>query len=275
MQVVSIPSNISYFNIYVLSGYASSKSLILTNNTSSVIEVLQAPSPPLATSDAFPLYIGQTILIEGNGDPIWVKGSTGPLIVQDYTDTIIPFNGIDPRVYAGTQALTTQSFVEANCKNGVQYELATYDPAFLVGTNRDFILLTGAKSVLIKGRMFSFTGDEISTTIYKNPTYTGGTSVPYFNLSDINPVTGLATLLGTPTVTSVGTAISPTYRLLGSLPQGARAVSTTEAEGGVPELERVLAPNSVYLFRTTNTGTVTSTFSSKNTWYEGDLSVTA
>lgn len=274
MQVVSIPSNTSYFNLYTLSGYASTKSLILTNNTSSVITVVQASTPPLATSDAFPLYIGQTILVQGNTDPIWVKGGSGPLVVQDYSDTIVPFNSIDPRVYAGTQALTTQSFVEANCKNGVQYELATYETAFLVGTNRDFILLTGAKPILIKGRLFSFTGDEISTTIYKNPTYTGGTPVPYFNLSDIAPVTGLATLLGTSTVTNVGTAISPTYRLLGNLPQTGQAVSVTEAEGGVPELERVLAANSVYLFRTTNTGTVTSKFSSKNTWYEGALSVT-
>lgn len=275
MQVVSIPSNTSYFNIYVLSGYASTKSLILTNNTSSVILVTQASTPPLATTDAFPLYIGQTILVQGNTDPIWVKGGSGPLVVQDYSDTIVPFNSIDPRVYAGTQALTTQSFVEANCKNGVQYELATYDANFIVGANRDFILLTGAKPILIKGRMFSFTGDEISTTVYRNPTYTGGTPVTYYNLSTTTPVAGLATILGTPTVSNVGTQISPTYRLLGSLPQGGQAVSVTEAEGGVPELERVLAANSVFLFRTTNTGTVTSKFSSKNTWFEGDLSVTA
>ena len=45
-------------------------------------------------------------------------------------------------------------------------------------------------------------------------------------------------------------------------------------QASVPELERVLAANSVFLFRTTNTGTVTSKFSSKNTWFEGDLSVT-
>src|SRR5690606_16137957 len=137
---------------------------------------------------------------------------------------------IAPRVYAGTQAFTTQSFIEANCKNGVQYELATYDTAFLVGANRDFILRTGAKPVLIKSRVFSFIGDELSATVYQNPTYTGGVSVPYYNLSTINPVPGLATLLGTPTVTNVGTQISPTYRLLGSLPQGGQAVSVTEAE---------------------------------------------
>lgn len=274
MQVVSIPSTTSYFNIYTLSGFASTKSLILTNNTSSPVLVLQASVPPLASTDAFPLYIGQTILIQGNTDPIWVKGGSGPLVVQDYTDTIVPFNSIDPRVYAGTQALTTQSFIEANCKNGVQYELGTYDAAFLVGTSREFILITGAKPILVKARLFSFTGDEISTTLYQNPTYTGGTAVPYYNLSTINPVPGLATILGTPTVSNPGTQISPTYRLLGNLPQTGQAVQTTDASGGTPELERVLAANSVFLFRTTNTGTVTSKFSSKNTWYEGALSVT-
>lgn len=274
MQVVSIPSESSYYNLYTLASLAGTKSLLVTNNTSSPILIRQAISLPLVDTDSFPLYVGQTVLIQGNEIPIWVKGGSGPIVVQDYTDTIIPLNGIDPRVYAGTQAFTTQSFIEANCKNGVQYELATYDAAFLVGSNRDFVLITGSFPILVKARLFSFTGDEISTTVYQNPTYTGGTSVPYYNLSTINPVVGSAVILGTPTVTSVGTQISPTYRLLGNLPQIGQAVQTTDASGGAPELERVLAANSVYLFRTTNTGTVTSKFSSKNTWYEGDLSVT-
>lgn len=274
MQVVSIPTEDSYYNLYTLASLAGTKSLLITNNSSSPIHVIQAISLPLVDTDSFPLYVGKTILIQGNEVPIWVKGSTGPIVVQDYTDTIIPFSGIDPRVYAGTQAFTTQSFIEANCKNGVQYELGTYDAAFLVGSNRDFVVVTGSLPILVKARLFSFTGDEISTTVYQNPVYTGGTPTPYFNLSTINPVPGLATILAAPTVTSVGTQRSPTYRLLGNLPQGGQAVQTTDASGGAPELERVLAPNSTFLFRTTNTGTVTSKFSSKNTWYEGDLSVT-
>ena len=274
MQVVSIPTESSYYNLYTLASLAGNKSLLVTNNTSSPILIRQSTSLPLVDTDSFPVYIGQTVLIQGNTIPIWVKGRSGPVVVQDYTDTIIPFNGIDPRVYAGTQAVTTQSFIEANCKNGVQYELATYDAAFLVGSNRDFILVTGSKPVLVKARLFSFTGDEVSTTVYRNPIYSGGTLVPYYNLSTINPVTGLATILGAPTVTAIGTQISPTYRLLGNLPQTGQAVQTTDASGGAQQLERVLAANSTFLFRTTNTGTVTSKFSSKNTWYEGDLSVT-
>ena len=273
MQVVSIPSTASYFNLYTLSGFASTKSLILTNNTSSVITVTQASSPPLATTDAFPLYVGQTILIQGNTDIIWVKGASGPLVVQDYTDTIVPFNSIDPRVYAGTQALTTQSFIEANCKNGVQYELATYEPNFLTGTTRDFIVITGDKPVLVKNRLYSFTGDVLTTAIYKNPVYTGGTSVPYYNLSDINPVVGQAVLLAGVTVTSVGVQISPTYTLLGEVLQGGNAVGHTDAESGTEGLERALAPNTTYLYRTSNIG-ITCKIATKSTWYEGLLSVT-
>lgn len=275
MKVVRLVTNNQFYNLNALSTYPAGTALVITNSASSTIFLVQSETQPTITAEAFPVYAGKSTLIASSDTPIWAMGSVGPIVIQT-TDTLIcPSEMLSPRVLVGLEALTTQSFIEANCKNGVQYELATYDTAFLVGANREFILITGSKPLLVKSRVFSFTGDEISTVVYKNPTYTGGTPVPYYNLSDINPTPGEAVLLGTPTVSNAGTQISPIYRLLGSLPQGGQAVSVTEAEGSVPDLERVLAPNTTYLFRTTNTGTVTSKFSSKNTWYEGHLSSVA
>lgn len=272
MKIVSLPSSTQFHNLNTLSGYAPSSALVVTNNTSDPVFVVQSATQPLATADAFPLFIGKSLLFVGNDDPVWVMGDSGPIVVQTMDGLICPGEMLNPRVMVGLEAITTQSFTEANCKNGVQYELATYDAAFTAGTNRDFIILTGDNPVLIKERLFTFTGDEISATVYRNPTYTGGTPVPYFNSSTINPIAGAAVILGAPTVTAVGTQVSPTYRLLGNLPQTGQAVLTTDAAGSSPGLERVLAPNSVFLFRTTNSGSVTSKFSSKNTWYEGHLS---
>lgn len=95
MQVVSIPSEITYSNLYTLSGFASGTSLIVTNNTSTPAFLVQAVSPPLASSDQYPLLTGQTVLVHATSDPIWIRGGTGPVLVQKVTETITPFTGVD------------------------------------------------------------------------------------------------------------------------------------------------------------------------------------
>lgn len=278
MQVINLTGYESWSNLYTLSGYLSKQSLVLTNNTPSVIFVAQqtlAPSTLSTLANTLSVASSDSVLIQGNSTPVWVSGPVGPVIVQEATNLITPFDGIDPRVYVGTQAFTTQSFTEANCKNGVQYELTTFNPTFAASATTDFILTTGSKPVLIKNRQFTFTGAQLQTTIYKNPTYTGGVVVPYYNLSDVNPVTGTVVIRGTPTVTAVGTQVAPTFTLLGNIPQTGQAVTTTSAENSLRGLERVLAPNTTYLFRTTNTSAATMLITSQATWYEGGLSSTA
>lgn len=272
-QIITIPSSTAYSDLYVLAGIANTRSLMITNNTSDPIFVNQSTLSPPNESQAFVIYENQTVLIQATGKALWVRGNTGPVIVQTFTDTIIPVSGIDPRVYSGDQAFTVQSFTEANCKNGTQYELSTYDAAFAAGTNRDFIVITGNKPILIKNRFFQFTGSQITTNIYKNPIYTGGTPVTYYNLSDRNPVLGTVQILSTPTVTNTGTQISPTTVILGNIPQTGQAIVASNAENSVSGLERVLNSNSVYLFRVTNSSANSMFYSTRTTWYEGGLSV--
>lgn len=95
MQVVSIPSPFTYTNLYTLSGFDAGTSLIVTNNTSTPIFLVQASSPPLANSDQYPLLSGQTVLVHANADPIWVRGGTGPVLVQTMMETITPFQSVD------------------------------------------------------------------------------------------------------------------------------------------------------------------------------------
>lgn len=95
MVVVELPSNISYSNLYTLTGFDAGSSLILTNNTSSPAFIVQALTPPLASSDQYPLLSGQTVLVHSTNDPIWIRGGTGPFLVQKVTETITPFTGVD------------------------------------------------------------------------------------------------------------------------------------------------------------------------------------
>lgn len=278
MQVISLTGYDNWLNIYTLSGYLPRQSLVVTNNSTSTVYIAQqtlAPELPSSNARTISILPGNSILIQGNSVPVWVSGGPGPIVVQDYANTITPFEGIDPRVYVGTQAFTTQSFTEANCKNGVQYEVSTFNATFAAGATTDFILTTGSAPILIKNRQFTFSGSQLTTTIYKNPTYSGGVVIPYYNLSDINPVAGTVTIRATPTVTSTGVQIAPLSVLLGNVPQGGQAVITTSAENSLSGLERVLAPNTSYLFRTINTSAAPMLISSKSTWYEGSLSSTS
>lgn len=95
MQVVSIPSNLTYTNLYTLSGFDAGTSLIITNNTSTTAFLVQASVPPLASSDQYPLQSGQTVLVHATDDVVWIRGGTGPVLVQSVTETITPFTGVD------------------------------------------------------------------------------------------------------------------------------------------------------------------------------------
>lgn len=273
MVIIEAPTSTLYYNVYSLASLPVGSSIVITNNTSDVLYVNQTASQPSASSDQYPVPCGKTVAINGNGINVWIRATKGPIIIQTYDSVINNSEMIDPRVYVGTQAFTVQSFVEANCKNGVQYQLATYNPSFTAGSTTDFIVTTGSKPVLIKNRHFQFDGSLITTTVYKNPTFTGGTIVPYYNMSDINPVAGLAVIRALPTVTVAGTQISPTVTLIGSVPQGGQELTTTNAESDIQGLERVLSPNTNYLFRTINAGT-TCRVSTISSWFEGTLSST-
>lgn len=95
MQIVSIPSRDVYTNLYDLSGFPDGTSLIVTNGASDPLFIIQAETIPTASSDAFPVVSGKSTLVHANEFPIWIRGGTGPVIVQTLLETIVPFTGVD------------------------------------------------------------------------------------------------------------------------------------------------------------------------------------
>ena len=95
MVVVNIPSNVTYSNLYTLSGFAAGLSLIVTNSSTRPVFLTQSATIPAASSDQYPLMPGQTTLVHSNANPIWVRGSPGPVVVQSILETITPFTGVD------------------------------------------------------------------------------------------------------------------------------------------------------------------------------------
>lgn len=174
--------------------------------------------------------------------------------------------GFPAGVFEGTRALTVQSYVEANSKNGVQHEGSTILPAVpALGVN-DTIFLTGSKPVALKGRVISYSGEGVVGEIYGEPTYTGGTEAPYQNASDINPVAGESKIIVGATITDDGyLPFAPVYALGNKSNQGQG--STLSVLGS----ERLLKPNTAYLLRLASLDSSAQDISSFLTWYEGDL----
>lgn len=170
-------------------------------------------------------------------------------------------------IYEGLRAITVQSYSEANVKNGSEFESSMFFDGVSGGAATDVLFVTGSKPVSIKARQFSFNGSGVNALVYKNSVYTGGTPVDVFNLTDISPNAKTVTVLTGATVTDVGDAQGATTYYIGTTSPGASATGAFSIAG----VERILAPNTVYLLRLVSTDAQAQDMSLYWNWYEGEL----
>lgn len=132
VAVVNLPSQTEYVNLITLSGLDEDESLILRNNTSTTAFIIQAVSQPSNDAPGYPILTGETLLVHTTFTPIWIKGGTGPFIVQELTSTITPFTGVDlpESVYSSTtEALrrvkvSSEPSVAAGTLSGLTYAIS-------------------------------------------------------------------------------------------------------------------------------------------------------
>ncbi len=167
----------------------------------------------------------------------------------------------------GVQAFTVQNYIEVNSKIGVQYEASGFTASVTAGTSMYMQFITSDKPVAMKLVDVESSSDSVSYQWFKEPVTSGGTPVTVYNLNEINPVTGNVSVVQNPTVNSDGIPISPEIHIIGQVTQGNKGGGA----GGVAGLERILAPNSTYLYKITNTNGTAQDISSYFSWYEGDL----
>lgn len=169
------------------------------------------------------------------------------------------------KAFRGLRALVTQSYTEANVKNGVQFEASGYNAAVAAGGNFDVEFNTGSKPVIIKDRQIAFTGTGITVNVYETPTTSAGTAGTVYNLNRINPVAATVSFKTAPTVTGTGTQVGTTNYGIGGSGVGQTVVSAFSSQGA----ERILKPNTKYLLRITNNDAAAQKIAAYLTWYEG------
>lgn len=173
--------------------------------------------------------------------------------------------GFPDGVFTGLRATTVQGYIEANVKNGTQFEFSALVPSLAPAATVGTIMVTGAKPVIIKDRQLRFDGEQITAQVFRTPTYTGGVAQPIYNLTDISPQATTVSIVSGATITANGTEVgAPTYAI-GSTSPGASTSASYATNGS----ERVLRPNTAYLLLVTNSGTDTTKISAYITWFEG------
>lgn len=170
------------------------------------------------------------------------------------------------KVINGLRANTVQYYDEINKKRGLQWE-ASRLVTLTAGATSYSIVKTGAQTVDLKQRAFAFDGVGITASIYKSPTYTGGTpGVPYnFRTEILTPP--LTQLIVEPTVTSNGTKCGADIFAIGPLANQSKGQNLTLFPGN-----RILEPNTTYLLTFTSRDTNASQdVAARIEFYEGGL----
>ena len=174
---------------------------------------------------------------------------------------------IDPKVYNGLAAFTTQSYTEINSKNGTQYEGQVDLGSVNVSSSKGFSFTTNDSPVLVKFRQVSGEFSDITYTIYKDASVSGGNQTTYGNLNDISPVAGTVVILENPLVSDTGVLATQPKRILGD------AINKVITYGS-PQGERVLKTNTTYYVTVTNnSNNIIPKILIDLGWYEGALDI--
>lgn len=174
------------------------------------------------------------------------------------------------RVIHGDRALCMQPYDEINKKRGTQWEaarlltIASNDPA----NNAYSVILTGDKPVDLKSRVLGHTGIGVVGRIYKNPTYTGGTMDPFYNmLSSMSGAAPEAQLLVGITLTDTGTEIGAPIFSIG--PDSQQGKGHTPSEFGSNRILDEL--NTAYLLEIASIDPQSQQVTARIEIYEGGL----
>lgn len=87
-MILNLATSTSYYDVHVLTGFASGKSLVIHNETSSPIFVVVSPTLPTGDSQAVIMESGATYSFSAGTSKLWVRGSTGPIGCEVLTSAV-------------------------------------------------------------------------------------------------------------------------------------------------------------------------------------------
>lgn len=269
METVKLPAGV-WVNLNIETGITTGVQLDVVNITPTDVKLASTLIAPTVSDPHLPLLFNCKAVSDQSSLGAWAMSVPGGAIsVRKHVDEpswrLASLDIFPVGSFEGFRALTVQSYTEANSKIGVEHEGSTKYTALGASVNNTFFV-TGALPVALKGRVIGFTGDGVTAEIFTGATYTGGISAAYQNASDINPVVGLSQIIVGATLVDPGTlAFAPDHLIGNTSNQGKGST------GAIVGREKLLKPNTTYLFRITSLDAATQDIASLLTWYEGEL----
>lgn len=169
-------------------------------------------------------------------------------------------------IYSGLRAMTTQSYIEANSKNGTQHELSVFLENLAGSGVNETLVVTGSLPIVLKERKCSYTGEGAFLEICEGATYSDiGDEITIYNVNKINPVTPETKVYSGATITDDGDCVFTPEYLIGN--------NSNQGNGGQQNIvsERILNPNTVYLLKATSLDSATEAVWLFDAFYEGEL----
>lgn len=165
------------------------------------------------------------------------------------------------------RALRDGSIIQEGTRTGRLYNASRRVTGVAAGANVDSIFTVGALPVYLFQREVGRSGLGVSASIYRGPTFTGGTLDPVYSVNDLTGDGDLSTIqlrIG-PTVAAVGTQTIATSYAIGN--------TSNQGQGGIAELKQPLymLPNTAYLLRITSLDSQAQDITASIAWYEGYL----
>ena len=157
---------------------------------------------------------------------------------------------------------------EANRQGRLFYFIYQFS-GILPGSNLDLVANLGNSILVLVDREYTTTSEKLELTSYVGTTYTGGTALPVVNYNSVvsPPVPTTTTPLLNPTISSLGQVFD--YSLILGDPGAGNPLFGLPGGGFKSDtLERYLPPDTDFLLRFTNSGTVPMDGVVKFIWYE-------
>lgn len=155
--------------------------------------------------------------------------------------------------------------------NGTCFEYTAYAPTVPANAILDSIVVVGDNPVAVISRVVQFNNSGFAISTFKNPTYTGGTPQPVFNINTGATNAPTTTILSGALVTNSGPMCLATKYLLGDDVVG-QARTVTGATDSTPAAH-ILGRNTTYLIRVVNLADSVQKYTSTTVFLEGEFYV--
>jgi hypothetical protein len=261
------PVTETWQNAYTLSGLAPGSELAIKPSGAAVYVVIGGSQPTIQPQDGDDIQPFNDGFVPAGASVVWIAAvNTTEAEIRNPESAVLGSVHIPSSVFQGDSAITIQDIIHAAKKLGKVWEASRKITLGPLASGYS-IIKTGAKPCILMERVLGCTGEGVTGSIFKTPTYSSiGTEDPMYNLSGINPQPRLVKLYAGTVPTNNGTQVGADIFVLSSSSNQSKGVAPREFGS-----RRALAPDSEYLLVLASSDSASQTVSAEIVVIEGDI----